>query len=55
MKQLDKKYNFIVIDKQTKEIISPIFNKKKDAQIWIEENGIDYDYFKIKELKHATT
>ena len=44
------KEKYIVWDKTTEKIISPEFETQNEAEIWIEENGIDYDYFEIMEV-----
>lgn len=45
----EKINKYIVWDKSTGEIISPKFETKDEAEVWIEENGIDYDYFEVVE------
>ena len=38
---------YAVFDKDTGEQIAENFATKAEAEIWCEENGIDYDYYDI--------
>ena len=39
-----------VIDKFSKQRISPKFTRYLDAEIWAETNAIDFDFFTVKKL-----
>ena len=39
-----------VIDKQSKETISPIFGTYLDAEIWAETEAVDFDFFEVTKL-----
>lgn len=47
------KYKYIIINKETKENIKKDleFVTRIEAEIYIEDNAIDYDLYKIKRIK----
>ena len=46
----EEQYIWVVQDKNTLDNISEEFDSKDEAEIWAEENAIDYDNFEIKRL-----
>ena len=42
---------YLVVDIETREVISPEFDTERDARIWIEENGVDYDFYEIETVR----
>lgn len=51
-KLINPKYMWAIQDKQTKELDKERFNTKHEAEVSFENEGGDYDYYRIIEVKN---